>query len=153
MSAEILRRAASLMRERAEAAEQPTGGDRWIIDRLDHYAAPNEVYTGPLGAESGDVATATDAATAEHIASWHPAVALAVAKLLDRTADDHDQWWGVRAACRDLDMAGEETDEGIVCDCSYKDCYEHGKWHNCTHGQPDLTSALTVARAYLGESS
>ena len=26
-----------------------------------------------------------------HIASWHPAVALAVADLLDRPADDHDE--------------------------------------------------------------
>lgn len=59
MSAEILRKAASLMRERAEAA---TPGP-WI----------------PFDAD------------ADHIASWHPAVALAVADWLDATADDWDR--------------------------------------------------------------
>lgn len=85
MSGDTLRRAAALMRERAEATgwvtlhrpwgsdgEQVTGGDgQWML-----------------------VATATDAfdddddsAVATHIASWHPAVTLAVADWLEYVAD------------------------------------------------------------------
>lgn len=35
-----------------------------------------------------------------------------------------DEWDAAKARC----AASED------CDCSYKDCYEHGKWHNCSHG-------------------
>lgn len=42
---------------------------------------------------------------------------------------DKADWWAVKAACVSRDQV-----EG--CDCSYKDCYDHGKWHNCPHGEP-----------------
>ncbi len=67
MSADLLRRAAALMRERAEAATfvDSTGGAvPWYMD-------PNDF-------DEGD---------AEHINSWSPAVAIAVADWLDVTAD------------------------------------------------------------------
>jgi hypothetical protein len=82
MSAEVLREAAALMRERAEAA---TPGP-WIWDGYH-----KEMFTGPQvnGCCAGD-GWFDHWQDAEHIASWHPAVAHAVADLLDRAADDHD---------------------------------------------------------------
>lgn len=85
MSAELLREAAALMRERAEAA---TPGP-WSLkaDYLDtvtgeggdtYVSAPlMEVVAGVYDDDMGN---------AEHIASWPPAVALAVADLLNDTA-------------------------------------------------------------------
>ena len=67
MSAEVLRRAASLMRERAEPIK-------------DWYSAKAWATTTPFGAP-------IDPADAEHIASWHPAVALAVADWLDNISE------------------------------------------------------------------
>ena len=71
----VLRRAAALMRERAEAATPgPWGAD-------DGYVHGQ----GLLVAEArGSIANGE----AQHIASWHPAVALAVAEWLDATADN-----------------------------------------------------------------
>lgn len=78
MSAEILREAAALMRSRAEAAESGmagpweskvlTDGRAWVVGQFDSLSMHG--YPSP----------------AEHIASWHPAVALAVADWLDDTA-------------------------------------------------------------------
>ena len=80
MSADLLRRAAALMRERVkDAAPSP-----W-----------REVGDGELlgcfavvccGSAEFNVAPAVIPAHADHIASWHPAVALAVADWLDATA-------------------------------------------------------------------
>jgi len=103
MSADTLRRAAALMRERAEAAVQPVDSPGWIIDRKDRYARPNEVYRGPTGA--GDVATAESAKTAEHIASWHPAVAQRAAETLEQHADLHDNYDCTHEPCAALDLA------------------------------------------------
>lgn len=77
MSAEVLREAAALMRERAEAAT-PTP---WVVKRA-HPDMPAYV------AHEGwwVIASRTEQWDAEHIASWHPAVALAVADLLDAQA-------------------------------------------------------------------
>jgi hypothetical protein len=88
VSAEILRRAAALMRERAEAAtnsdwypyfvpeqlHRPDGDGDWIVDSGPRFICSTQA-DGP-----------TSKANAEHIASWHPAVALAVADLLDAQA-------------------------------------------------------------------
>jgi hypothetical protein len=88
MSAEMLRRAAALMRERAEAATRPVQSPGWIAGREGReFERLNEVYTGPECRDSRDLAVATFAADAQHIASWHPAVALAVADLLDTAPD------------------------------------------------------------------
>lgn len=66
MSAETLRRAAALMRERAEAVD-------------DWYSAEAWATTAPMNLP-------IEQPDAEHIASWHPAVALAVADWLDAMA-------------------------------------------------------------------
>lgn len=92
MSAEVLRKAASLMRERAEAASDGP----WLI----HQDGYTQTVTGegedwidlvdPRGriilshAHLGDdEETEREVSDVHHIASWHPAVALAVADLLD----------------------------------------------------------------------
>lgn len=81
MTAETLRRAATLMRERAEAALacDPDPDKHWwstegLRDILDHPGV-------------GDAEMEADAA---HIASWHPALALAVADWLDRAALENE---------------------------------------------------------------
>lgn len=90
MSAATLRAAAAKMRERAEAATAPK--HPWAVDmeeddgvavRARRGAGPTVVTTIPLGYHERR-------ANAEHIASWHPAVALAVADLLEATASDLD---------------------------------------------------------------
>ena len=71
---ETLRKAANLMRERARAA---TPGP-WSADGLE----------GTLSSPTGDVLHVQmwRESDAEHIASWHPVVALAVADWLDDAA-------------------------------------------------------------------
>jgi hypothetical protein len=82
MSAEVLRRAATLMRERAN----DIAPGRWVckpssdIDTSDTF-----VY----GGRNGGVHMATTWC-GDYIASWHPAVALAVAAWLDSAADHMD---------------------------------------------------------------
>lgn len=84
MSSEILRRAASLMRERAEDA---TPGP---------WAAASDGRTTELLADGGAdviyrrVMDWHAPADAEHIASWHPAVALTVADWLTSVVDDQN---------------------------------------------------------------
>lgn len=125
MSAEVLRRAASLIRERAGAA---TPGP-WVRSgssiETDHGCSPNhdcwpvgDTYSG-MKPDGSTYPRDLNRADAEHIASWHPAVALAVADWLDAEAESH------RA-----DLVGPFPSE----------C--------CRMGQ-----ALAVARAYLGESA
>jgi hypothetical protein len=77
MSAETLRKAAALIRERApHASDSPwtvdarPDGRTWIDQPEDRHAI--SMHGMP--------------ANAEHIASWHPAVALAVADWLDTVA-------------------------------------------------------------------
>lgn len=123
MSAETLRRAASLMRERAEAAtpgpwsftDSEVVDDVWDAglvvvdgDRTAIAALHDEWYEP----EDGEPACVDDAA---HIASWHPAVALAVADWLDMSAASYEHSW--------------------------------------TGSHAFVQHALTVARAYLGDAS
>jgi hypothetical protein len=94
MSAEVLREAAALMRERAEKAEQ----GRWKLWGMTVMADP----TGTSNVDDGiDVAQAFTPSWCErgprtwnaaHIASWHPAVALAVANWLAGVADAIENW-------------------------------------------------------------
>lgn len=79
MSADVLREAAALMRERAEAVT----GDIGLCARPDQ-CAHRGFCRYPL---LGDVPRAD----AEHIASWHPAVALAVADWLQSVSVDVDK--------------------------------------------------------------
>ena len=128
MSAETLRRAAALMRERAEAA---TPGP-WVRSgssiETDHECSPGhdcwpvgDTYSG-MKPDGSTYPRDLNRADAEHIASWHPAVALAVADLLDGEAAHFQHNYPPRQH-RD-----DELDTG-------------------------LRRAFTVARAYLGEQS
>jgi hypothetical protein len=87
MSADVLRAAAKLMRERAEAAEAAVAGP-WHFGPLG-FGYPQPVYNsaGILAAEGyGGPHGSADMAT--HIASMHPLVAAAVADWLDATGDE-----------------------------------------------------------------
>lgn len=81
MSAELLREAAALMRERAGKA-CASADDGWQV-RLGWQVVGN-------GARVADVHTSQGHSSAEHIASWHPAVALSVATWLEGVAKT---WW------------------------------------------------------------
>jgi hypothetical protein len=102
MSAEILRRAATLMRERAEAA----------------------VYVYAEGhAKAGQQVPWFDAADAysfddtdgPHIIGMSPAVALAVADWLDEVAADLDEWDGLRQ----VGFAGQMHDRALAVARAY----------------------------------
>lgn len=121
MSTEILREAAALMRERAKAAEpgpwesvQGSSGGWWVERPSTATIADiDNDYSGNPGAD------------AEHIASWHPAVALAVADWL--TTAGADLWAHGPLCCEDGCM---KCDDDL--------------W------APHVRRALAVARAYLG---
>lgn len=86
MSAERLREAAALMRSRAEAA---TSGAQWTGS---HYWIEDYDPSDPSGQTSMQrLIGGMDAPDSDHYSSWHPAVALAVADWLDRTADILDR--------------------------------------------------------------
>lgn len=94
MSAELLREAAALMRERAEAARDSAprqwDGGAWLERDADWYE--------PHALSSRRVASVQDSG---HIASWHPAVALAVADWLEAEAEGHDvDTYDVSNCCR-----------------------------------------------------
>jgi hypothetical protein len=112
--AETLRQAARLMRERAEAATDSP----WVVKRarpdMPAYVAHEGWWV---------IASRTEQWDAEHIASWHPAVALAVADWLDATAAEHES-----------DSGNERADAFFAA----------------FNTAPDI-AALAVARAYLGE--
>lgn len=97
MSAETLRRAAALMRERAEAA---TPGP-WRPYTTGGWGHGNYVTTDDLSGVAMQYALVWRPTDAEHIASWHPAVALAVADLLDNTAG-HVEYTGATEASEDV---------------------------------------------------
>lgn len=95
MSAERLREAAALMRSRAEGASPGPWSE---------YGYPVETVSGEGGEstvrdpDGFDVAllTSDQFDDCSHIASWHPAVALAVADVLDLAAqwvEDHPGSW------------------------------------------------------------
>ena len=95
MSAETLRRAAALMRERAEAAcpspwrlgEHSELGPYEVWGNDDRWNASEVATTLTRLNRNGTPSAAPNAA---HIASWHPAVALTVASWLDGTADEFE---------------------------------------------------------------
>lgn len=84
MSAARLREAANLMRERAQAA---TPG-RWGVFGMTVLASTDGTSNVDTAVEVAQALTVDDAGRprtwdADHIRSWHPAVALAVADWLD----------------------------------------------------------------------
>lgn len=122
MSAEVLRQAAALMRERAEGARLACGDEPWDGDAgLSWNDARGTVYM--IGAGPVNVADAITEESALHIASWHPAVALAVADWLESVAG-----------------ANTSPDEDVP---------HAGR----TIAHIDADAALAVAHAYLGSES
>ena len=123
--AETIRRAAALMRERAEAA--PKGP--WRMKR-GHLGGHPQYISDPGGftvAECWEDAETAPAASV-HIASWHPLVALAVADWLEAEAVQYDEL-----------AASPYGAEGAA--------FVAGDFGG------DVDPALKAARAYLGEPS
>jgi len=91
MSADLLRRAAAALRERAEKAtpgpweESVLGSEGYAVMAANPNGGLRRVRVSRHGYEDWD----TDKANAEYVASMHPAVALAVATWLDSHADIH----------------------------------------------------------------
>jgi hypothetical protein len=113
MSADLLRQAAALMRERATKAMAS------LSDNVPEWHS--------VRALMGEGKTEGDA---EHIASWRPAVALAVAKAMDDVAHA----WEI----------ADEADDGWVYDADDN----HYRFEETVDG-----GWLAVARAYLGSNS
>ena len=87
--ADLLRKAAALMRERAEAAGSEWNADVEPGDSL-HLWVTDCDPSDPTGETAMQrLVGGADAPWSEHIASWHPAVALAVADWLDAEAESH----------------------------------------------------------------
>lgn len=127
MSAEVLRRAAALMRERAEAVNE-TSPSPWSVSR--EVTPESAIYTAGVVIEGGDgevsvCETYTDQ-EAQQIASWHPAVALLVADWLDTAGAD---LWA----------------HGPLCCTDGCDNCDDDAW------APHVRRAVDLARAYLGE--
>lgn len=148
MSADVLRRAAALMRERAEAAT-PGPWSMW-----DGWGPTSDGLMGVarFGPDSGERVFTHDEqrdlyasrADWEHIAGIHPAVALAVADLLDLaasheacTGDDAGQGYGPN---------GYGYIDPSCAVCGTPD--EYAEPWPCAYA----TRGLAVARAFLGES-
>ena len=141
MSAETLRKAAALMRERAEAE---ASRDWEAVDFNDDPAGPlwgvanDAFFNPPSDDETPWLAVEVHTghrATAEHIASWHPAVALAVADWLEAEAAEFEKL-AVQSAAVNLLL--EFADETFAARIGI--------------GYNTLTQAIAVARAYLGEA-
>lgn len=98
MSAQVLREAAALMRERAERTEDLRPGP-WVV-------APDGVAVGIWSEPKARLAADSDyESVAEHIASWPGDVALAVADLLE----DGATYLDYVAAHHANDATGEEA--------------------------------------------
>lgn len=85
MSAEVLRQAAALMRERAADADSVRGPGAWHIETAWCDLTESSYAVKSPG---GAVVHGSCEEEAAHIASWHPAVALAVADWLDDEAEE-----------------------------------------------------------------
>jgi hypothetical protein len=119
---ELLREAAKTMRERAQSAEPGP----WVTERPGHGKAwiNTPGYEHAWGMH-GFVEEA------RHVASWHPAVALAVADWLDVEAQVHD------------DLVTADAGVRVATD---------NRWHIRLDAST-LPQALAVARAYLARES
>jgi len=157
VDADVLRRAAALMRERAEAAtpgpwEQMTNYGL-LSNAANVHTTPDRTTPGWTACCEGPLVGGTAAddekrwANAAHIASWHPAVALAVADWLlfeaGRWAADHERHW--------LQMVtawNRANNEPMP-----RDAHAHFKRTSEEYANGLHDDALAVARAYLGESA
>ena len=142
MTADTLRRAAALMRDRAEAATQGPwrrvrSGGMVVTDDAESTCNPPKVLL---------VADRTREPNTQHIASWHPAVALAVADWLDSEANRwesaNDRHWWIS-----LNHWNEHNDDAPMpeqTEAHFRATAVEFADGSCRH-------ALAVARAYLGE--
>lgn len=136
--APVLRRAAALMRERADAA---TRGP-WRVSYLEGVllcvdGAPGTDHMVAEPYLCGDKRhEGRQEADAEHIASWHPGVAVTVAAWLDDEAEEAED-----SITQRVDREADLGDLGCL---------------QCRQAWPGYCrcwdTALTVARAYLGEA-
>ncbi len=122
---DLLRRAAERMRERATAAS-PGPWETYMTIHAEAWVC--EVDRGGFGAVALPATGRPDygKANSEHVASWHPPVALAVADLLERDAEGWEQLAEV------LPPATTEGEEAFI---------------------EAFAGSLAVARVYLGEVS
>lgn len=96
-TSEVLRRAAGLMRERAEAATPGPWEILWnAVAYIDTVADPGDP-TGQTPMQSPEKVADAGERDRVHIASWHPAVALAVADWLDLVARLLDEGFDANA--------------------------------------------------------
>ena len=122
MSADRLREAARLMRERAEAADYVRSrGTDWFIETA---WCDNTDSSYAVKSAGGAICHGSCEEEAEHIASWHPAVAVAVADWLWEAAN-HEEIHG---------------DINCKAGCLHPTCRVADR-------------ALAVANAYLGSAS
>lgn len=98
MSADYLRETAALMRQRAEAAAH-TAPSPWFVDGHEITTADQEPIEA-LSVLTSDIHWQEAHEQRVHVASWHPAVALAVADWLDWEADDVERFWAKTRARR-----------------------------------------------------
>lgn len=88
MSADQRRRAAALMRDRADrVGDRKSYPGRWDVEQCDPDTYGDGAYVTCLDGR-GDVTKPEDPEVAEHVASWDPDVARAVADLLEELAED-----------------------------------------------------------------
>jgi len=121
VSADLLREAALKMRARAEAA---TGATRhWTS--VPAGVGVSRVFCGQVLIAKTDETLGGSGFNAQHIASWHPAVALAVADWLIKSAETYERL--------EDDLRGLEGVPTIEQVYGY-----------------DFTEAIAVARAYVG---
>lgn len=92
--ADLLRRAAALMRKRAENVAQVCPPP-WV-DSASPFASFGHSLVDNQGAELSSAAPVV----LDHLASWHPAVALAVADWLDGFADETEVLNSHASDCR-----------------------------------------------------
>jgi len=130
VSAEILRRAAALMRSRAEGA---TPGP-WSYSDEAVWAAPGFGQICGMGLAGNGV----------HIASWHPAVALAVADWLEAEAA------ALQAMAAFSGVAATVEHEVNIRGAALT-IRKHDKGRVSLEADTSVP-ALAVARAYLGET-
>lgn len=153
---ELIREASALIRARAQAApggrweENVLGSEGYAVMGAELPVAPNRSVTrrqwvARCGMESWEL----DKGSAEHIASWDPTTALAIAEWLDQVAQDHRP---------------ELVDELYIDECGecVEDCNGHARlccW-SCTSTDDEhwthvfypcsvMGSAVRIAETYL----
>lgn len=154
MSADLLRRAATKIREEAQAATP--GPWEVVIDHHREFECPEvSVWSQHEQAYvTEDVHTGNSQfkANAEHVATWQPDVAVAVADWLDATATDLDESSLLDAP--DSDEGQPPNPEALWCD------YCGGAIDSPSYPADDQrcacdrwSKALVVARRLLGEDA